>query len=599
MERDEYLKKLNKYDDEYYNLGSPSLTDTDYDILRSNFYLQFPDDPYFKQVGISVKFDRIKLPFLLGGLDKVDVETVESWAKDLPDIIIASEKLDGNSIGCTWENGKLIFSASRGDGETGQNILNKVKYFVPDIPIKEKVSLRGEILLEGNLFKELGFKNRRNAVTGLLRRDDIKPDILKKLTVIFYEVIEPTNFETEEDRLIFIQNELKLKTCRFGKVIPTIYLIPTLTSFLFHLKESSNYDIDGLVLTLNNSQRENTKHPKNKVKFKVNEEATKCKVLGVEWNVTRMGYVKPVILIEPTEIMGVTVSRVSGFNFEYIFINGIGKGSVIGVVRSGDVIPYVTEVFQSVETNFPTWCPTCKKTLTIKSKELICNNPDCFYQNIYETSHFFTSMGVEFMSDKTIENIGITSIQEIYNLTKENLEKLPGFGEKKAEIIINEVKKTLITKPEKLLAAFGIPMIGRTLSKQLCSKFTLDDLFEIKDPEVLGLGPITSKSLIDNIENYRELYKFLKSKGLKFIEEDMSTKTLKGTIFALTGEGPMKRSEIQKKIEALGGEVKGIGKETTYLVTNDPDSNSGKMKSAQKYGTNVIGYDELFSRWLK
>lgn len=597
------IEKLKNYDNLYFNEGTSPITDTEYDLLKTQAQKEFPNDPYFQQIGVKIdsKFEEIKLPFVFGGLDKVDPETAEDWIRKENDDIIASEKLDGNSIGCTWENGKLIFAASRGDGVIGQNILNKIKYCLPDISIKETVTLRGEVLLEGNQFQELGFKNRRNAVTGILRRDEIDPKILSKLSVIFYEVVSAPNslnLNTEVKRFSFI-GSLNLMTPRYC-LVPSENKIPIkfLEDFLIEVKEDSSYDIDGLVLTRNNSVRENVMHPKNKVKFKVNELAKRCNVIGLEWNVTRLGYIKPVILIEPTEIMGVTVQRVSGFNAAFIYEQGIDTGAIIGVVRSGDVIPYVTEVFEPVTVELITNCPTCDQPLEVKSKELVCVWSGCFQKNIQEVSHFFISMGVDGMSDRTIEIIGITTIPEMYSLTKETLSKIPGFGEKKAELVTNEVKKTLITKPEKLLTAFGMPLIGKTLSKQLCSKFTLDQLFEIKDPEVLGLGPITSKALIDNIGNYFELYNYLKSIGLTFVEEDMESKTLKGIIFTLTGEGPMKRAEIQKLIEGLGGEVKGIGKEVSYLVTNDPESTSGKMKSAKKYGVPVISYDNLFENFL-
>jgi DNA ligase (NAD+) len=246
----------------------------------------------------------------------------------------------------------------------------------------------------------------------------------------------------------------------------------------------------------------------------------------------------------------------------------------------------------------PEICPGCGYKLIQKSKELLCNNPKCFQKNIQITSHFFIEMGVVGFSDKSFENLRIVSIPEIYQLTKEKLEKIPGFGEKKAEIIVEQVKKTLNVTPEKLLSAFGLPLIGKTLSKDLCKRFTLDELFEIKDPEVIGIGPIKSMSLIENLPKFKWLYDYLKSIGLKFVEEDMSKKTLRGLKFALTGEGPLKRFEIQKLIEEKGGELKGINKDTNYLVTNDPDSKSGKMKSAKKFGIPVISYDKLFQEYL-
>lgn len=595
------IEQLKEYDRLYFDSGNSPISDTEYDLLKSKAKKEFPNHEYFNEVGFKSKYKTIKLPFVMGGLEKVDIETVLNWVSKQNDNIVASEKLDGNSILVTWQNGKVIFAASRGDENEGQDILEKAKYFIRDIPIKERVTLRGEVLLENNLHERFGFKNRRNGVTGLLRRDEIKPDDLKYLSVIFYELIEaPKNLNCEEERLHYIYSNLHLQTPRYSVIVPNKHLPVVLCNVLKDYKEEASYDLDGLVLTFNNSERENVKYPKNKVKFKVNEEAIKCKVLDIEWNVTRMGYIKPVILIEPTQIMGVTVSRVSGFNYEFINNSEIGKNSIIGVVRSGDVVPYVTEVFKkadSVDMVIPINCPTCGVKLIKYSKELICTNFTCRNKNIQEVSHFFISMGCEGMSDKTIENIGITSIKEMYELTQEKLEKLPGFGKKKAEKILSEVKKTLKVKPSMLLEAFGIPMIGKTLSKDLCKRFTFDELFEIKDPDKLGLGIITSQTFIKNIGDYKYLYNYLKTIGLQF-EETSTTDTLKGMSFELTGKGPMGRDEIKSLIENKGGEVRGLSKTSNYLVTNDPESTSGKMKNAKKLNIPVISYTELFEKFL-
>jgi DNA ligase (NAD+) len=607
---------LKYYDNLYFNEGDSPITDTEYDILRKEAKEEDPTNPYFLQVGhtIDSKFESIKLPFVMGGLEEFNPETVATWLEKENDDIVASEKLDGNSIGSSWKYGDLSFAASRGDGSKGQNIINKIKYSMPVLNKNSVVggfdllSLRGEVLLKGNLFKEFGLKNRRNSVAGILRRDTIDPSVLSKFTNVFYEVVEaPENVElkTEVERLSFIKDVVGLEIVRYivvPKELPTDQKIDMLIKFLFHVKETANYDIDGLVLTRNNSARENVMHVKNKIKFKVNQAAIKCKVLGTEWNVTRLGYIKPVVLIEPTEILGVTVSRCSGFNYSFIISNFIGEGAIIGVTRAGDVIPFITEVYeQSGVVYTPTTCPSCNSKLEFtydddgNEVDLKCVNDQCPQKLIYQLSHFFVTMGVDGLSDKTFKNIGITSIPVIYSLTIDSFKNLPGFGEKKAKKVIDEVKKTLLTTPAKLLAAFGIPLIGKTLSKQLCSKFTIEQLFKIKDPEILALGPITSKTLIDNLPKYKDLYDFLISIGLEFEKEDQSLKTLSGIRFALTGEGPMKRSELQKLIESKGGEVRSIGKETSYLVTNDPTSASGKMKEAKKYNTPIIDYDALLA----
>lgn len=612
MDKIEFLKKC---DDDYFNKGESELTDTEYDLLRSEAKKEFPEHPYFKTIGapIKVEYETIDLPFVLGGLDKVTVDDVHKWIKGRKFQIVVTEKLDGVSIPCTYENSKLTFCATRGDGDIGQNILQKAIYFMPEINFNEKISLRGEMLLTGDAHLELGYKNRRNGTTGIIRKEEIIIDKLKMIKPIFYEILEYTNMPaTEIERLKFIQS--------LGFYIPNWFMIDSddpnlinvLCDKLAEYKEYSPYDIDGLVLTMNESQRENVLLPQNKVKFKVNESAKRCKVIDVEWNVTRMGYVKPVILIEPTEIMSTTVSRVSGFNYKFIKDHLIGEGAVIGVVRSGDVIPYVTEVFTPVYINMITTCPSCGTELVPEGNcDYVCTNKNCYQRNVLEIWHFLVNMEVDGISKKTIENLGVKSIPELYELPFDTIKNLPGFGERSAEIITEALKKSLYCKPEMLLASFGIPMIGKTLSKRLCSRFTLDELFDmVKNMKptlfqkemlkaTLAIGDVASEMLIDHLLSFEGLYNFLKEEGLQFEKVDESTKFLKGIAFTLTGSGPMKRSDLQKLLESFGAEVKGIGKSTSYLVTNNPESTSSKMKKAAQYGVKVISYDELFSEFLE
>lgn len=627
------IEQLREFDRLYFDSGTSPITDTEYDLLKTKAKLEFPSDSYFNEVGFKsvVKYKTVKLPFVMGGLDEYRIDTIRKWSDKYNDQIISSEKLDGNSIICTWENGSLTLAAKRNDDEEGQDILEKAIYFVPKISIKEKTTLRGEVILEGNLHEYFGFKNRRNGVTGLLRRDNIKPEDLKLLSVIFYEVIEsPEKLSTELQRLVYIQNVLKLRTPRYFVINSNDKnLENVLAKNLMEVKSTSNYDIDGLVLTPNNSIRENVKYPKNKIKFKVNQQSVKCKCLGIEWNVSRTGDVNPVILINPTEILGVTVSRVSGFNLEFILTNKIGKDSVLGVIRSGDVIPYITEIYEQVDPEFPDRCPSCNEPLTIKTqvdtRVLVCNNPNCKTKTIKKITHFLRNMGMEHISDKTIEKLCINSIEEVYSLTEEYLKNLPSFGEKKAKIVLDEINKTLKVKPENFLAAFGMPLIGKDLSKELCSKFTIDELFELKDPDLLtknsviaykykqlvvgegeikveNFGKARVESLINNLKDYKKLYEFLKSKGLELImkenKENSNNEKVKNIIFTLTGSAPIKRDVIKEMIESKGGKVKGIAKDTNYLVTNDFNSTTDKTVKAKKWNIKIISYEDLFNKFL-
>lgn len=586
------IDQLKQFDNEYYNHVETTLTDTEYDILKEKAKAQFPNDPYFQTIGAEIEDgEKVKLPFTLGSLDKMKTDTVEKWM-DGKGCIVASFKLDGASFMVTYKNGLVTFGATRGDGEEGQNITEKLKRILPTIANKEEISLRGELLLFGDDYKKYGYKNRRNGVNGCLAHH------VEELHPMFYEVLDVESgvAETEQDRLQFIE-DLNLEVAPWQVIDTNDNYLKTLNNLLIDAK-SMPYDVDGLVLTVDESEREDVLLPENKVAFKVNTEAVKAKVIKVEWNLGRTGKITPLVYIEPIELDGVTVSKATGHNYGNVVNNGIGASSVVGVVRSGGVIPYITEVFEKAETNAPEFCPCCGgKLLITKDKwgdeiDLVCKNGDCYDSKVRQIAHFFKTMGSEFLTETTVRNLGVTSIEEMYELDELDMASIEGFGIKKAEQVYYEIQKTLSVTPDKLLAAFGIAGIGKTLSAPILEKYEFEELFSVDSIEgIEGVGEILSNNLVENINKFRGLYLFLKEKGLSFIMKEKTS--ISGLTFTLTGKMPLKRDVITKMITSKGGYVKGISKSTDYLVTDDPYSGSNKNEKAKSYGTKIIDFDEL------
>ena len=224
----------------------------------------------------------------------------------------------------------------------------------------------------------------------------------------------------------------------------------------------------------------------------------------------------------------------------------------------------------------------------------------CPAQALGRISHFFTTLEVEYMSEKTIETLmqklNLMTIEDFYNLKYDDMISLSGFGKKKISKIITEIEKTKTCKSENLLAAFGIVGIGKTNSKIILKKYDFEDLFSINDLSDLdGIGEITSNNFVAGMKQNKYLYAFLKENGLTFIENNDSN-TLKDMIFTLTGTGNLKRNEYKKMIESQGAIVKGISSKTNYLVTNDVDSNSSKTKKAKKMGIEIISYVKLLKK---
>lgn len=602
------IQDLIDYDNLYYNSGTPLVSDAKYDSLKDLAKVKYPIHTYFLGIGaqVNLKNEKVKLPHILGSLNKIKTEEELNKWYDQDEVFVASEKLDGISIYVKYDDNKLIQATTRGNGTIGQDITEKAKLFCP-IPKNNVGSLevRGEVLLPGNKYEEFGMKNRRNGASGLLNQKGTEN--CEFLTTKFYEIIDSSIISQNERD--FEKERFKRLSLNFDKKnLPKIKIfypgsinIESISKKLKKWKEDCKdiYDIDGIVITKAISRRENEYYPKNKIAFKIDENGIIAEVIGCDWQTSRTGKVKPVLLIKAVDLQGVTIKRVTAHNNKYIQDNKIGFGSEIFIIRSGDVIPYITEV--KIPKNPKPYCiircPSCGYKLTTIGVDLHCNNDDCFTKLIGKISYFFSNLDVEYFSEKTIQSLmnqlNLTSIDDFYNLTAEDMVGLKGFGDVKIKKIISEIKKSLNCKPENLLTAFGIDGIGKENSKNLFEKYSFAELFKLKSIEDIdSFGQITSEKFVEGIAKNRNLYNFLINKGLSFVSNQTES-LLRNKIFSLTGTGNFSRKQYKTKIEKLGGSVGGISKSTNLLVTNDINSTSGKMKKAKKMRILIISYDDL------
>jgi len=334
------LIELLKSYDKVYQAGTPIVSDLEYDNLKDAVKAKYPNDPYFQTVGASVVERKVKLGHTIGSLNKKNTSDIQTWL-DKYDTVVVSEKLDGSGIYVTYDNGHLVSAATRGDGSIGQNITDKAHIFMPKtIKDKRKVVLRGEAMLCGDDHIKLGFKNKRNGVAGLLNRQDFRASDVECIVPFMHEVIEPGI--KRKDMFGWLV-ELGFRTPRYH-VADTNNIIEFLTTTLATWKADADYEIDGLVLSDSTSYREDTYYPEHSVAFKVNQESIRTKVIDVEWNVGRTGRVIPTVIVEPVEIDGTTVRRATGFNAKFIKDNNIKPGTIIGLVKAGEIIPYITFV---------------------------------------------------------------------------------------------------------------------------------------------------------------------------------------------------------------------------------------------------------------
>ncbi len=601
------IKQLIHHDLQYF-LGKPEISDTEYDKLRTKAQAQFPDDPYFDTVGAKTKDRKTQLPYVLGSLNKVKSDTVVDWMRKNSEFFVISEKIDGVSIYVVYVDGKVEWAATRGDGYYGQDITDKAKLFCPEAKIKEGVwMLRGEATLDVDP-KTLGYKTKRNGCAGILNRDGLRHN--EFVVPYFYELIEaPPEYDdrvkTEIDRLILLDilvdteymPAFSMITIQSGTDIDILNML----SKRYTEAKNREYDVDGLVITVNESVREDVEYPEKKVAFKVNEEAVEATVIDIEWNTSRTGRIIPVVLIEPLEIQGVTIQRVTGHNYKYVSENSIKPGVKIGIVRSGDVIPYITEVFTEKNGLFSQceMCPSCDAVPKVKGVDLVCENEHCGQKIYLKLEHWLRALGAEGISHKTLEKIGVNTIPGLYEIDEFDIMEIEGFGVKRANQVHDIIQRTLRTDDTSLLRAMGIPGVGRTASKALINHFgSIDVVMTIDEDElkeVDGVGTIIALNIVIWQARCIVLLRTLGSMGLQLKpKEEKMESQMTGMIFSMTGKLPMKRDLLVKLIESHGGIWKNsVTKKTHYLVTNNPTSTSGKMKNANKYGTRVISFDDL------
>jgi DNA ligase (NAD+) len=583
--------------------GEPEISEAEYKILKKTVQERGPDDPYFTETETPLEKGKVRLPQILGSLTKIRLKDLVTWLRNNGGWYVASDKIDGVSIYVEYEDGEVKFAASRGDGYYGQDLTEKAKIVCPPLAKDGKWSLRGEAVLMCDP-AEIGYKTRRNGCAGVLNRDDNRH--LEHIKVYYYEIIDaPPSFldmDTELNRMGLLErlvpfvvdyHSVRVDDGHAEKDIETLFLM------LHADAKNKEYECDGVVITVNYSEREPVLFPEKKIAFKVNEEAVDAEVEMVVWNTTRTGRVVPVVIIHPVEIGGVTITRATGFNYKFIVENGIMPGTKIKLVRSGDVIPYIVKTEKSVYHAIPEdmRCPSCGEFVTEKGVDLVCRNQFCGKQLYTKQSYWLRTLGAENITEKTLEKIKCESIPGLYDLDEFDIMELDGFGRKRASQVVQEIQKTLKTDDATYLAAIGIPGVAKETAKSLIQEFgSVMAVFQATRDQLQvagGVGYTIAQTISEWQARCLVLHQNMLRQGLD-LKKRTEESPITGKLFSMTGKLPMKRDLIVRLIESKGGHWKNsVTKKTDFLITDNPQSTSGKAKNAHKYGTRIISYKEF------
>ncbi len=646
----ELVNLLNRASSAYYRDDSPFMSDAEYDVLYRELVDIETADPSIRvqysptmRVGSVVRegFRKVVHSEKMMSLDDAfEVEEVESFFNRLefsPESgFVVEHKIDGLAVNIIYHNGRYFKAATRGDGETGEDVTENVAT-VKDVPLEiaefseiEKIEIRGEVYLPVKSFNDLNekklknsekpFANPRNAAAGSLRQLDPRITASRNLKFFAYGITGLTALpvETQEKFHSFLR-AIGFKTPDFS-IIVKIEDIESIISHILNVRADLPYDIDGLVVKLNSFEEQKragvlTKSPRWAIAYKLPAIEKTTKINEITWQVGRTGVVTPVAELDAVEIGGVVVKRATLHNIDEIRRKGLMVGDTVFIRRAGDVIPEVIAPVEQMRTGdevtvlAPYNCPVCD-SLLVKDEDKIalkCPNINCPAKVTGSIEHFASRKGLDIdgLGEKQIEFLygkgWLKSVADIYKLKNFSmfLSAEKGWGEKSVNNLLEAIIRSKEVKFQNFLYALGIDSVGEFLAGELAKNFTIQELMTAETgmlTAIDGIGETVAQSIknfFSNPQNKEAVDRLLKELTIVYPEKsDLTTKILSGKTFVITGELSQLREVFAEKIKALGGKVSSsVSKKTHYLLAG---SNAGsKLAKATELGVKVINEEEF------
>ncbi|MBR7128117.1 MAG: hypothetical protein IKD09_05990 [Lentisphaeria bacterium] len=596
------LEQLIKYHNQaYWEKGAPEISDVKYDSLMQKLREIDPDNelisaiytPHVSSMG-SVNHSE---PLL--SLDKAySLNEVMEWAKKYArtedEAFLIEPKYDG--ISAKFENGVL---STRGDGFQGENISDKIPLIeleCPNYTGKLDRNARGEILVRKDRFATLQnsirpngitYKNSRNILTGFMVLKE-----QKYISQLEFAMKNLNAFLTLVDYDLFsIEVALGEIEQEWESIISEFEKLP--------------YPLDGIVVKLADKEYckslgNTAHHPRGEIAFKFQNVAKESTLVNVVWSFGK-NCLTPVAEIEPIDIGGITIKHATLHNYQNVLDRDIQIGDTVLVERAGDVIPYIKESTPGLLRESPliTNCPSCGSTLMRKGPEICCVNRDCFESNLQRLGASVKSIGIEELGLPNIRNmmtiLNVKNLKDIFDLTKADLERLPGFKSKKINNLFNELQRARNIKDYQLLAALNISHVGINMAKLLLKEYPLDQIFEMTEEEfcnIKGIGPERAKALVAEFASNKEY--------INEFKEALFVESTQGGIekpkICFTGKMPEKRSYYETIARANNYEIADdVNSSLNLLVANDLNEKSTKLAKAEKLGVKSIA----LATWLE
>ena len=469
-----------------YRKGNPIMTDQEYDDLCDEVKGNVGNEEW--TVFRSSLFEtagKVKHPFAMGSLEKLKYEEPQAvcrWINEhVNDSLNISAKIDGISCRLHYENHKLVSATTRGDGFKGENITDKI-FHVKGVPLtivdSEPMDIRGELVIFKDVFAEKysdEFANPRNTTAGFIGRKDVNPGELNDISFVAYTIfgrkytkkeqfyhLKKNGFDTAWHKSISIPELQVMSAISFDRVNDELKS---------YVKKDFPYETDGIVLSDDNYRNEDELIPENQCAFKVNDSVHETTVIGVDWGEpSKAGRMSPVLIVDPVEIDGTMVSRVTGNNLDFMEKMDIRCGSVVKIIKSGQIIPKIIEVVSNPETAVkivpPEFCPDCGTKLIVDGVDLRCPNEECPSRKYAMIEQFIRNFDVKHSAKKQLINFKVDSIESLLGFLPDQTRKseVTFYKEICEKIFTASKKKIFCSMPFKSLAEVQLGQLHRSQS---------------------------------------------------------------------------------------------------------------------------------------
>lgn len=644
---EELIEEISKASYSYYVLDDPYMSDMQWDRLYDELRALEAEtgevlegSPTRKVGGATLQgFAEHRHINRLWSMDKVQsLEELDAWIARTEKLAGRSDllyyveyKFDGLTLNLTYDGGKLVQAATRGDGSVGEAIPEQAKtiHSVPrEIPYKGLMEVQGECIMRLSTLEkynkahpEAPLKNARNAAAGALRNLDPSVTANRHLDAFFYQIgtIENPPYRTQPEMIAFLKENGFQTSPYLGSGRGREELEKCIREIEAE-RSSLDWLIDGAVIKIGDAAlREQMgfteKFPRWAVAYKFKAEEAVTKLLDVTWELGRTGKLTPLAHVEPVDFYGVTVSKATLNNLGDIQRKDVAIGCNVWIRRSNDVIPEIMGRAGEIQPGEvpigePEVCPACGSPLVRRGAHIFCmNRKGCRPQTVARIAHFASreAMDIEGLSEKTAgqlyDQAGIREIGDLYRLTPMDFLMLEGFKEKKAANLGDALEKSKQCDLDAFLYALGIPNVGRKTARDLAQAFgTLEKVKTATAEQLTALpdiGEIVAGSVTEYFsfpENLAMIDDMLAAGVTPRAMEHAGEGVFSGMSIVVTGTLPtLSRKAAEDLIRSRGGNASSsVSKKTAFVVVGE-DAGS-KLTKAQSLGIETIDEAELLRR---